>query len=201
MPFQSTLSRLLLFITAVLVFLLAVDILFFQGQNIQTIGTGILDAFATNPVVSWGLTFALGALIGLIAFAIYSRRRNFLLRLRAELDNAERVTLVEIARKLEVTPAKIELKIQQLGQSRVRKLGGLLISSQGKHVYIGEILLDQITNLYSQGLSRGEVAGSLQIVRDEVDKAIDYLVEKGIVEGREEKRAEKVRPSYRRGTR
>jgi biotin operon repressor len=201
MPFQSTLSKLLLFLSAFIIFLFAIDILFFQTQNIQIIATTILDSFTANPLLSWGITFFLGAIIGLIAFGIYSRRRGFLLRLRAELDEAERVTLIEIARKLEVTPAKIELKIQQLEKSRVRKLGGLLIFSQGKHVYIGENLLAQITKLYSQGLTRGEVAGSLEIVRYEIDKAIDHLIEQGIVEGREEKRVEKVRPSYRRGTR
>ena len=86
-------------------------------------------------------------------------------------------------------------------RNRVTKFRGLLIISQGKHVYIGEKLLNKITELYNEGQPRGEIANSLRISRAELDKTIELLIEKGQIKEREEKVTRKVRPSYRRGTR
>jgi predicted transcriptional regulator len=88
-----------------------------------------------------------------------------------------------------------------MSSSRVTKFQGVLITSQGKHVHIGEKLLNKIIESYNEGQLRGEIANSLQISRAELDKTIELLIEKGVIEEREEKVTRKVRPSYRRGTR
>jgi predicted transcriptional regulator len=121
--------------------------------------------------------------------------------LKTELSEAERITLLELAQKLDATPAKIEVELNRMAKSKVTRFQGLLIISQGKHVYIGEKLLNRIIDSYNEGQPRGEMANDLQISRAELDKTIDILMEKGAIEEREEKVTQKVRPSYRRGTR
>ena len=158
-------------------------------------------AFAVNPLLSWGLLILIISVTFLIGGLLYYRRRLFIRHLRAELNEAERLTLIELAQKLDKTPAKIEVELKRLSSSRVTRFQGLLIISQGKHVYIGEKLLNKIIESYNEGQPRGEIANSQQISRAELDKTIEILVEKSTIEEREEKVTRKVRPSYRRGTR
>jgi hypothetical protein len=181
--------------------LLIADWLFFQSKNAWTIASAIVTAYALNPLGSWGVTVLILSLGIFVAIILVRRRRDFLSRLKAELDAAERITYIELADKTQVTPARIEAELTRMARSRIRRLPGLVIVSQGKHVYLGELLLNRIIELYQQKRSRGEIAGSLHIVRDELDKAISDLVEKGLIEEREEQTIQKIRPSYRRGTR
>jgi hypothetical protein len=187
--------------SAIVVFLLIVDWLFFQSKNASTIAAVLVTSYLLNPVGSWGLTFLIASLLALVAVALFRRRRGFLNRLKAQLAAAERITFIELASKTDVTPAKIEAELTGMARSRIRRLPGLVIVSQGKHVYLGEKLLGKIIELYQQKRTPGEIAGSLQVVRDELDKAITYLVQKGLIERREELTTQKIRPSYRRGTR
>lgn len=201
MGWQSTLSKILLTIFSIAAVLIIVDFLFFQSQNTVALVTAIQTAFAVNPLLSWGLFIFVISITFLIGGLLYYKRRLFIRNLRAELDAAERITLIELAQELDQTPAKIEVEINQMASSRVTKFKGLLIISQGKHVYIGEKLLNKITELYNEGQPRGEIANSLRISRAELDKTIELLIDKGEIEEREEKVTRKVRPSYRRGTR
>ena len=201
MALQSTISKITVIILSIIIFLFALDIIFSQSRNLVIIITVIWTYFTSNPIVSWGIIIFILSLIFIIGLGSIQRRTAFTKRLRTALDEAERVTIIDLARKLEVTPAKIELELNRMARSKVRHLPGLLIVSQGKHVYLGDNLLDRIIELYTEGFSRGEIAGSLQIVRGDLDKAIKHLITKGIIEDREEKKIEKVRPSYRRGTR
>ena len=201
MGWQSTLSKILLTIFSIAAVLIIVDFLFFQSQNTAALVTAIQTAFAVNPLLSWGLFIFVISITFLIGGLLYYKRRLFIRNLRAELDAAERITLIELAQELDQTPAKIEVEINQMASSRVTKFKGLLIISQGKHVYIGEKLLNKITELYNEGQPRGEIANSLRISRAELDKTIELLIEKGQIKEREEKVTRKVRPSYRRGTR
>jgi hypothetical protein len=183
------------------VFLLVVDWLFFQSRNASTIASALVMSYSLNPLGSWGFTFLLVSLVMLVAVVLFRRRREFLNRLKAQLAAAERITFIDLAAKTEVTPAKIGAELSRMARSRIRRLPGLVIVSQGKHVYLGERLLSRIVELYQEKRSLGEIAGSLQVVRDELDKAIAHLVEKGLIEKREEQTTQKIRPSYRRGTR
>lgn len=201
MPLQSTISKILVAVLGFIIFLLAIDIIFFASRNILTVIDAIRAAFEMDPLVNWGITIFIISIIALITIGLFYRRRNFLQRLKRHLDDTERVTLVELARELDITPAKLEIEINKMISSKVYRIGGLLIISQGRHIYIGEALLEQIIALYEQQHTRGEIAGSLQILRDEIDKVISYLINQGIIEEREERQPEKLRPSYRRGTR
>lgn len=201
MRLQLRASECLVTTSVVVVFLLAVDWLFFQFKNASTIASAIVASYSLNPLMSWGFTFLIFSLVAFLAVVLFRRRREFLNRLKAQLAAAERITFIDLAGKTEVTPAKIEAELSRMAGSRIRRLPGLVIVSQGKHVYLGEQLLNRIVELYQQRRSLGEIAGSLQIVRDELDKAITHLVEKGFIERREELTTQKIRPSYRRGTR
>jgi transcriptional regulator CtsR len=201
MGWQSTFSKILLTIFSITVVLLIIDFLFFQSQNTFALVTAIQTAFAVNPLLSWGLLIFIISIAFLISGLLYYKRRLFIRHLRAELDEAERITLIELAQKLDETPAKIEVELNRMSSSRVTKFQGVLITSQGKHVHIGEKLLNKIIESYNEGQLRGEIANSLQISRAELDKTIELLIEKGVIEEREEKVTRKVRPSYRRGTR
>jgi DNA-binding MarR family transcriptional regulator len=178
-----------------------VDWLFFQSKNASTIAAALVTSYSQNPVGSWGVTFLIVSLVAFVAVVLFRHRREFLNRLKAQLAAAERITFVDLASKTDVTPARIEAELTRMARSRIRRLPGLVIVSQGKHVYLGEKLLNQIIELYQQKRTSGEIAGSLQIVRDELDKAITHLVEKRLIERREELTTQKIRPSYRRGTR
>ncbi|MFX1474670.1 MAG: hypothetical protein ACFFCO_04205 [Promethearchaeota archaeon] len=201
MPLQSTLSRCIITAICVAVVLLLVDFFFFQFQNAVFISTGIITQFTINPMASWGITFLLLSLVGIVILVVFRRRRDFRKRLLSLLADAEQITLLELAQKLDVTPAKIEVELKRRASSKVRKLSGLLLISQGKYIYLGEKLLDKITELYQQKLTRGEIAGRLQMVRTDLDKAVSHLIERGVISKRKEEIKEKVRPSYRRGTR
>lgn len=201
MGWQSTFSKILLTIVGITVVLLIIDFLFFQSLNTIALVTAIQTTFAVNPLLSWGLLILIISVTFLIGGLLYYRRRLFIRHLRAELNEAERITLIELAQKLDKTPAKIEVELNRLSSSRVTRFQGLLIISQGKHVYIGEKLLNTIIESYNEGQPRGEIANSQQISRAELDKTIEILVEKSVIEEREEKVTRKVRPSYRRGTR
>ncbi|MFX0079495.1 MAG: hypothetical protein ACFE8O_09685 [Candidatus Hermodarchaeota archaeon] len=201
MSLKSVLSKLLAVIFGVAIILIIIDILFFQSQNTTNLIQAIQVAFAVNPVLSWGIVIFLVSIILFISLVIFYRRRIFASNLKTELEEAERITLVELARHLDETPAKIEVELNRMASSRVTRFQGLLLISQGKHVYLGEKLLTKITETYNAGQLRGEIASSLEISRDELDKAIDYLISENKIEEREEKTVRKVRPSYRRGTR
>jgi predicted transcriptional regulator len=201
MGWQSTFSKILLTIFGIAVVLLIIDFLFFQSLNTIALATAIQTAFVVNPLLSWGLIILIISVAFLIGGLLYYRRRLFIRHLRAELNEAERLTLIELAQKLDKTPAKIEVELNRLSSSRVTRFQGLLITSQGKHVYIGEKLLNKIIESYNEGQPRGEIANSLQISRAELDKTIELLVKKSAIGEREEKVTRKVRPSYRRGTR
>lgn len=201
MSLKSTLSKIFLTLFGIAVVLIVIDVLLFQSLNITALFTAISNIFLINPIVSWGIVILLISLISIVAFALFYRRRTFVQNLKQELEEAKRITLIELAQKLDETPTKIELELNRMTTSKVSRFQGLLIISLGKHVYLGERLLNEITESYNQEQSRGEIANSLQISRDEVDKAIDYLIGKDVIEGREETTTRKVRPSYRRGTR
>lgn len=200
MPLQSTLSKCIITVIIVAVVLLLVDFFFFQFQNAIAITTGILTYFSINPLLNWSITIILLSIVGIIILALV-RRRDFRKRLQSQLLDTEQITLIELAKKLDTTPARIEVELKRMASSKVRKLSGLLVISQGKYVYLGEKLLDKITDLYEQKLTRGEISGQLQMVRADLDKAVDYLIEKGVIDKRKEETKDKVRPSYRRGTR
>jgi len=201
MGWQSALSKILLTIFSIAVVLLVIDFLLFQSQNTMALIIAIQTAFAVNPLISWGLLILIITVILLISGLLFYRRRLFIRHLKAELTDAERITLIELAQNLEEKPAKIEVELNRMASSKVTKFPGLLITSQGKHVYIGEKLLIEIKESYNEGQSRGEIADTLQISRSELDKSIEVLIDKGEIEEREEKITRKVRPSYRRGTR
>lgn len=198
---RSRISKFLITILGIILFILIVDFLLFQLQNTIAISTIITVSYSSNPLVSWTMTILLLSLVTLIVIGIIRRRREFLQRLKDQLDEAERITIVDLAQRLDVTPAKIEIELNRMVSSKVRRFPGLIIISSGKHIYLGEKLLTRIVELHEQEYTRGEIAGSLQLVRADLDKAIIHLVEKGLIEDREEQRVEKVRPSYRRGTR
>jgi biotin operon repressor len=201
MPLRSTFSKILLTLFGIAIVLIVIDVLFFQSQNITAFFTAVSNAFLLNPIVSWGTVILLVSLLTFISFVLFYRRRIFIQNLKHELEETDRITLIDLAQKLDETPTKIEVEINRMTTSKVSRLHGLLIISQGKHVYLGEKLLNEITELHNDEQSRGEIANSLQISRDEVDKAVDFLIEKDVIEEREEKITRKVRPSYRRGTR
>ncbi len=201
MPLQSTLSKCIIAVISVAVVLLLVDFFFFQFQNAIAIKIGILTYFSINPLMNWSITILLLSIVGIIILAVVRRRRDFRKRLQSQLLDTEQITLIELAKKLDTTPARIEVELKRMASSKVRKLSGLLVISQGKYVYLGEKLLDKITDLYEQKLTRGEISGQLQMVRADLDKAVDYLIEKGVIDKRKEETKDKVRPSYRRGTR
>lgn len=201
MPMKSNLSKCIITVICITAIFLLVDFFFFQFQNAITIATAITTNFTINPLLSWGITILLLSILGIVILTIIRRRRDFRIRLKNLLVDAEQITLLELAQKLDTTPAKIEVELKRMVSSRVRTLSGLLVISQGKYVYLGEKLLEKITDLYKQELTRGEIAGKLQMVRADLDKAVDYLVERGVIEKRKEETKDKVRPSYRRGTR
>lgn len=201
MPLQSALSKIIATILGIAIVLIIVDIFLFQSLNTQAILTLLITVYAVNPIVSWGVTIFIGTFLLFIGAILINRRRRFVGELKRELEEADRLTLIELAKKLDETPAKIEIELNRMTSSKLRGIKGLLIISQGKHVYLGKNLLDQIIDLYNQENTRGQIAGELQLRRDELDKAISYLVKNGSIKEREEKETRKVRPSYRRGTR
>jgi len=201
MSLKASLSKLLAVIFGITIILIIIDILFFQSQNTTSLIQAIQVVFSVNPVLIWGILIFLISLIFFIGLVIFYRRRIFVSNLKTELEEAERITLVELARHLDETPAKIEVELNRMASSRVTRFQGFLLISQGKHVYLGGKLLTKITETYNEGQTRGEIANSLEISRDELDKAIDYLISENRIEEREEKTVRKVRPSYRRGTR
>ena len=201
MALKSAIYKIIGVIIGASIIFLLVDFIFFGSQNIQLIISNIMTAFSQDPFLSWGITLFLLLLIALIGVGTFYRRRGFSQRLRDELNGVERITLVELARYLGVTPARVEVEINRMLSSKVRRLNGLLILSHGKHVYLGEKLLNKIFELYQQEFTRGEIAGNLHIVRADLEKAITHLIERRKIKDREEKSIEKVRPSYRRGTR
>ena len=201
MSLLSTLSKILLTLLGIAAVLLIIDFLFFQSQNTIELITTIQTVFTVNPLIGWGLLIIIISIVLLIGGLLYYRRILFIRHLRAELNEAERITLIDLAQKLDETPAKIEVELNRILGSKVTRFQGMLIISQGKHVYIGEKLLDKIMESYTDGQPRGEIANSLQISRAELDKSIEILIETGFIEEREEKVTRKVRPSYRRGTR
>jgi hypothetical protein len=201
MALRSTSAKILLTLLGVTIVLIVIDFILFQLQNTTALIDTISLSFSINPLLSWGLVFTVIGIGLFVGVTIFYRRRLFKSNLRNELIEAERITLLELAHKLDVTPARIEVEMNRLADSKVLKLPGLLIISQGKHVYLGQKLLDQIIDAYNDGEPRGAIANTHQISRDEIDKAIAYLVDSGILEEREEKTTRKVRPSYRRGTR
>jgi hypothetical protein len=200
MGWQSTISRILLTFFGIAVVLLVIDFLFFQSLNTIALMTAIETSFTVNPLLSWGLTIFIISIALLFGGLLYYRRRLFIRHLKNELNETERITLIDLAQKLDEKPAKIQVELNQMASSKVTKFPGLLITSQGKQVYIGEKLLNKIMESYAEGQPRGEIADSLQISRSELDKTIEYLIAKGSIEEREEKVTQKVRPSYRRGT-
>jgi len=201
MVLQSTSAKIILALIGITIVLIIVDFILFQLQNITALVDVILLSFTINPIVSWGSVIAVVGFGFFIGIVLFYRRRTFKSSLRNELLQAERLTLLELAQKLDATPARIEVEMNRLSGSKVSKFPGLLIISQGKHVYLGQKLLDQIIDAYNDGDPRGDIANTYQISRDEVDKAITHLIDTGILEEREEKMTRKVRPSYRRGTR
>ena len=165
MGWQSAISKILLTIIGIAIVLLIIDFFLFQSQNTIAIITGLQTAFAVNPILSWGLLFLIILIPALIIVLLFYRRRQFVQNLRSQLKEAERITLIELAQELDKTPAKIEVELNRMSSSRVSKFQGLLIVSQGKHVYIGEKLLNKIITSYNEGQPRGEIANSLQISR------------------------------------
>ena len=201
MVLQSTSAKLLLTIMGITIVLVIIDFVLFQLDNTTALVNTIITSFELNPIVSWGVVITLVVFGSFIGAILFYRRRLFKSSLRNELIEAERVTLLELAQKLDATPARIEVELNHLMSSKVSKFPGLLLISQGKHVYLGRKLLNQIIDAYNDGEPRGDIANTHQISRDEIDKAITYLIESGILKEREEKTTRKVRPSYRRGTR
>jgi hypothetical protein len=201
MVLQSTFAKILLTLLGITIILIIIDFILFQLQNTTIFIQGISSYFSLNPIVSLGVIIFLIGLVFFVGLIIFYRQRIFKSNLRNELHEAERITLIELAQKLDATPARIEVVMNRIMGAKRTKFPGLLIISQGKHVYLGQKLLDQITDSYSDGEPRGDIANTHQISRDEIDKAITYLIDSGILEEREEKTTRKVRPSYRRGTR
>ena len=201
MVLQSTSTKLLLTIIGITITLVIIDFVLFQLENTTALINTITMAFALNPIVSWGVIITIVGFGAFFVVILFYRRRLFKSSLRNELLQAERVTLLELAQKLDATPARIEVEMNQLTSSKMSKFPGLLIISQGKHVYLGQKLLNQIIDAYNDGVPRGDIANDYQISRDELDKAITYLIDSGVLIEREEKTTRKVRPSYRRGTR
>ncbi|MHA2315471.1 MAG: hypothetical protein ACXACF_09375 [Candidatus Hermodarchaeia archaeon] len=201
MSLKSTLSKLFAAIFGIAIILIIIDIIFFQSLNTSNLIQAIQVTLSVNPVLSWGIVIFLVSIILFIGLVIFYRRRIFVSNLKTELENAERITLVELAQHLDETPARIEVELNRMASSRVSRFQGLLIISQGKHVFLGDKLLTKITESYNDDQPRGEIANSLEVSRDELDKAIDYLISENKIKEREEKTVRKVRPSYRRGTR
>ena len=201
MSLKSALSKLFAAIIGIAIILIIIDIIFFQSSNTTNLIQAILVAFSVNPILNWGIVIFLVSIILFIGLVIFYRRRIFVSNLKTELEDAERITLVELAQHLDETPARIEVELNRMASSRVSRFQGLLLISQGKHVYLGEKLLTKLTESYNDGQPRGEIANSLEISRDELDKGIDYLISENKIKEREEKTVRKVRPSYRRGTR
>ena len=201
MGLLSTILKILLTILGIAIVLLVIDFLLFQSQNIIALITAIQTTFELNPVLSWGILLLIIVIPLIIGVLLFYRRRRFIQNLKAELNEAERITLIDLARKLDETPAKIEVELNRMSSSKVTRFQGILITSQGKHVYIGEKLLTKICQSYEEGQPRGEIANSLQLSRSELDKTLEILIEKGTIKEREETVTRKVRPSYRRGTR
>lgn len=201
MGLQSTISKIILTIFGITVVLLVIDFLFFQSQNTSALISVIQTTFTINPLVSWGLVILITAFTLFIGGLLYYRRRLFIQQLKSELKEAKRIALIDLAQKMDEKPAKIEVELNRMSDAKVGKFQGLLITSQGKHVYIGEKLLDKIIESYDEGQPRGEIANSLQISRSELDQTLILLIEKGSIDEREETITRKVRPSYRRGTR
>ncbi len=200
MGWKSGISKILLTIIGITIVLLVIDFVLFQSQNTITLVTAIQTTFALNPLLSYGILGLVISIAILIIGLLYYRRRLFIRSLRSELKEVERIPLIELAQKLDETPAKIEVELNRMVKSKVTKLQGMLITSQGKHVYMGEKLLNKIIDSYNAGQPRGEIANSNQLSRSELDKTIELLIEEGRIEEREEKVTRKVRPSYRRGS-
>ncbi|MFW9935716.1 MAG: hypothetical protein ACFFDU_09495 [Candidatus Thorarchaeota archaeon] len=200
MGWKSGTSKVLLTIIGIAVVLLVIDFALFQSQNTIALVTAIQTAFAINPLLSYGIVGLIVSIAILITGLLYYRRRLFIRSLKNELKEAERIPLIDLAQKLDETPAKVEVELNRMAKSKVTKFQGMLIISQGKHVYMGEKLLNKIIESYNEGQPRGEIANSNQISRAELDKTIELLIEEGRIEEREEKVTRKVRPSYRRGT-
>ncbi|MFX1509885.1 MAG: hypothetical protein ACFFBR_06230 [Promethearchaeota archaeon] len=200
MGWKSGISKVLLTIIGITVVLLVIDFALFQSQNTIALVTAIQTAFAINPLISYGIVGLIVSIAILITGLLYYRRRLFIRNLKNELKDAERIPLIDLAQKLDETPAKVEVELNRMARSKVTKFQGMLIISQGKHVYMGEKLLNKIIESYNEGQPRGEIANSNQISRAELDKTIELLIEEGRIEEREEKVTRKVRPSYRRGT-
>ncbi|MFX1318975.1 MAG: hypothetical protein ACFE9D_03650 [Promethearchaeota archaeon] len=201
MGLLSALMKIILTFLGIAVVLLIIDFFLFQSQNITALLTAIQLAFTLNQLASWGILILIISIIALIGGLLFYRRRLFIRNLKNELNEAERITLIELAQRLEEKPARIEVELNRMANSKVTRFQGLLIISQGKHVYIGEKLLKEIVESYNEGQPRGEIANALQISRSELDKTIELLIDKEEIEEREEKVTRKVRPSYRRGTR
>ncbi|MFX0169277.1 MAG: hypothetical protein ACFE89_07990 [Candidatus Hodarchaeota archaeon] len=201
MVLQSKPAKILLAVVGITIILIIIDLLLFQWENTTALLQGILTAFSVNPMLSYGVVIFVGGLGFVIASSLFYRRRRFKSSLRHELAEAERITLLDLAQQLEVTPARIEVELNRMASSKVTKFPGLFMISQGKHVYLGQKLLDRIVDSYNDGESRGDIASANQISRVELDKAIAQLVDSGLIEEREEKITRKVRPSYRRGSR
>ncbi len=201
MGLQSTLLKILATIFGIAIVFLIIDFFLFQSQNTIALIEAIQTTFTLNPLLSWGIILFVIAIPLLIGGLLYYKRRLFIRHLKDELDEAERITLIDLAQKLDVTPAKIEVELNRMVTSKVTRFHGVLITSQGKHVYIGEKLLNKMIASYNEDQPRGEIANSLQISRSELDKTIELLIDKGTIEEREETVTRKVRPSYRRGTR
>lgn len=201
MVLQSTSAKILLTLLGFIIVLIIIDFVLYQLQNTTALINVILNSFTINPVVSWGIVITIVVFVMFIGMVLFYRRRIFKSSLRNELLEAERLTLLELAQKLDATPAKIEVEMNRLASSRTSRFPGLFIISQGKHVYLGQKLLDQIIDAYNDGQPRGDIANTHQISRDEIDKAITHLIDSGVLDEREEKTVRKVRPSYRRGTR
>jgi len=201
MPTNTTLYKIITAIIGVTLFLLVIDFLFFSSRNLTAVITSIIGYYYQNPIASWGATLIILFIPSILIVTLMKRRRDFLKRLKDKIASAERITLIELARGINETPAKVEVELRRMASSKVRRLPGILMVSRGKHVYLGERLLNKITNLYNEGLTRGEIAAQLQIPRDEVDKAIVYLADEGVIQEREETKPVKMKPSYRRGTR
>ncbi len=201
MGWLSSLTKIVLTIFGIAVVLLIIDFFLFQSQNTTAFLTAIQIAFTLNPLASWGVIILTISIVFLIGGLLFYRRRLFIRNLKNELNEAGRITLIDLAQILDETPAKIEVELNRMATSKVTKFQGLLIISQGKHVYIGEKMLKEIIESYNEDQPRGEIANDLQISRSELDKTIELLIEKEKIVEREEKVTRKVRPSYRRGTR
>ena len=95
MSLKSALSKILLTLFAIAIVLIVIDVLLFQSQNITALFTAISNIFLFNPIMSWGIVILLISLISLIGFALFYRRRIFVQNLKQELEEAERITLID----------------------------------------------------------------------------------------------------------